>query len=366
MNSTKILHTEWSSGWGGQEMRIISEALALQKYYNIEVQIATKKEAQIAKMAQINGLKVLFCDFSNIFDIKSIFKIARYAKKEGINIINTHSGKDTWIGWAAARLGGAKFIRTRHLGNIINPSRLNFVNSCADFIITTGKQIREDMIAFNRINPNKIKSVPTGIDESVFEPSKYDKNALRNELGFEQNAFYIGNIGLFREVKRLDIFLDIAEQIHTIHPQIRFVLAGHGDTRQKIEQSIKSKNMASFVKLMDFFQKPAEFFACIDVFLLTSSSEGVPQTLIQALFMQKPSIATNVGSIKDLYNNKNFLLKECNFDELFFATKELIENKELYTKLAQNKQEFVRENFGLKKMSAEIFSIYEKILKEKK
>lgn len=362
MREIRVLHTEWSTGWGGQEMRIISEILALQKNYNVKSFIATKKEAQIAKIAEQNGIEVVFFPFKSSFDLKSIFGIAKFATKHHVDIINTHSGKDTWIGWLASVFAKTKFIRTRHIGNIVNPNRLNFVNSCADFIITTGEQIRLNFIKFNRINSQKIKSIPTGIDESIFDANKYDKTAAKRSFGLSENKIIVGNIGLFREVKRLDLFLDIALKIHENYPNVEFALVGDGDVKEKIIKFIADNEMSSFVKLLPFSNEPWLFLKAIDIFMLTSSSEGVPQSLMQALFMKKACIATNVGSVKDLYDGSNFLLCPCDFDALYAALKELLDDEKKLNFLKQNEQKFIRENFSLKKMSDEIYKVYKMLL----
>lgn len=79
-------------------------------------------------------------------------------------------------------------MRTRHICNKISSHLLNFVNKRADFIITTGEQIRQNFIDFNGILPSKIKSIPTGTSASVFEPNKYDKNKVRDELGIPKSS----------------------------------------------------------------------------------------------------------------------------------------------------------------------------------
>ena len=90
----------------------------------------------------------------------------------------------------ASILSGAKFVQTRHIGNKISSHLLNFVNKRADFIITTGEQIRQNFIDFSGILPSKIKSIPTGTSARVFEPNKYDKNKLRDELGIPRSSVY--------------------------------------------------------------------------------------------------------------------------------------------------------------------------------
>lgn len=76
--------------------------------------------------------------------------------------------------------------------------------------------------------------------------------------------------------------------------------------------------------------------------MLTSSSKGVPQTLMQALFMQKACIATNVGSVQDLFFKDNFLLYGCDENQLKSALKLLLEHPQMLENLSWGKQEFLR------------------------
>lgn len=366
MKKINILHTEWSTGWGGQEMRILSESLALRDTYGAKVLLATRDGAVLGQKASEAGLEVAYFGFKNSLDIRSAYGIAKLAKKHEIDIINTHSGKDTWIGWMASILSGAKFVRTRHIGNKISSHPLNFVNKRADFIITTGEQIRQNFIDFNGILPSKIKSIPTGIDARIFEPNKYDKNKVRDELGIPRSAVCVGSMGLFREVKRLDIFLNIALSIHKTHPNTHFLLVGSGDTESFVRDFISMHEMSEFVTLLPFSPEPAKMLSAMDIFMLTSSSEGVPQTLMQALFMQKACIATNVGSVRDLFFKDNFLLCDCDENQLKSALKLLLEHPQMLENLSSNKQEFVRTNFSLEKMASDVYSVYKEILGSKK
>ena len=166
--SITVLHTEWSDGWGGQEIRIIEEMKAMREIYGIKSILACRKGSQIATRALLEDFEVYYLPFKGNTDIKTLFALRKIIKERDIAIVNTHSGKDTWVGGLSAKLSGIAFIRTRHLSNPINPSRLNFINSLADYIMTTGESVKEDMIKNNRISRDKIASVPTGIDAKRF------------------------------------------------------------------------------------------------------------------------------------------------------------------------------------------------------
>ena len=353
MKKIKVLHTEWSDGWGGQEIRIINEMKALRDK-GVELYLATRPHAKIKQKALNEDFEVFDIPFKGNLDFNSLFKLIKLIKQNNINIVNTHSGKDTWVGGFAAKLAGAKFIRTRHLSNPINPSKLNFINEMADFIITTGEGVKEDMIKNNRINPNKIISIPTGIDEKVFNPEKYDKNEMRKKYNISLNKKVIGILAVLRSFKRHDIFLNIAKHF----PQLEFVIAGDGPKKEKIEELIKNLKLKN-VKMIGHIKKPAEFLSAIDILLLTSDSkEGVPQSLIQGLLMNKDIIASDVGSVKDLKNKNNIILVKPDEKEFIENLEKLLNNK---IKLS-NKRESILNKFTSSIMAEETLKIYKKIL----
>ncbi len=359
----KVLHTEWSDGWGGQEIRIINEMLSVRER-GIEVYLACRDHAKIKERAIKHGIKVYSLPFRGNADLKTLFGLIKIIKDEKIDIVNTHSGKDTWVGGFAAKIAGAKFIRTRHLSNKINPSRLNFINEMADFIITTGKGVREDMIRFNRIKPERIASIPTGIDESIFDPDKFDKEKNREFFGIKKDQIAIGILAVLRGFKRHDLFLEMAKEISKKYPQTVFLIAGDGPRRDSIKKMVKEMGLEERVKMLGHVNEPAKFLSALDIFTLTSdSNEGVPQSVMQALMMKLPVIATDVGSTKDLWHNDNFMLIEPkNIKSLVQNVEKLIQNPQLRENYGENARNFVVKNFSKKVMTDKIIDIYQNLL----
>ncbi len=358
----KVLHTEWSDGWGGQEIRILNEMLAVRER-GIDVSLACRKHATIRKKAQQEGIPVYTFPFRGNMDLRTLGGLVRLIRRERIDIVNTHSGKDTWVGGLAAKLAGAKFIRTRHLSNPINPSRLNFINSLADFIITTGESVREEMITNNRIDPEKILSVPTGVDAERFSPDCCTKHEARSMLQIETDRFVIGNLAVLRGFKRHDLLIEAFESVHALHPDTLLLIAGEGPQRPALEKLIREKNLQDSVRLLGHTEAPESFLRALDLFVLSSDSkEGVPQSLIQALMMDLPCIATDVGSVRDLYTGENFLLIEPGSAEAISkAILQLLSNsnqKEMYANNASKNLEKFTQSY----MADEIVEIYHTLL----
>lgn len=364
MSKIKVLHTEWSDGWGGQEIRIVNEILAL-KEAGVESYIACRDHAQIKQKALEQNIKVFTLPFRGNVDLNTIFSLVKIVKQYDINIINTHSGKDTWVGGIASKLSGVKFIRTRHISNEINSNRLNFINEVADFIITTGETIKTNMIQNNRINPKKILSIPTGIDSDIFNSDNFNKIEIKDEYGFKNDEIIICIIAVLRGFKRHDTFLEVARKVidEQKEKKLKFIIAGDGPMREDIIKNIQRLNLQSNVQMIGYEQNVAKLLSAIDIFLMTSSSgEGVPQSLMQALLMKKACISTDAGSIKDLWNNNNFLLVKHDVNEIKNALISLLENSSLKQELEFKARDYVLNNFSKNIMKKRVHEVYKKIL----
>ena len=121
--------------------------------------------------------------------------------------------------------------------------------------------------------------------------------------------------------------------------------------------------MNAYTKLIGHINEPAKFLCALDIFVLSSKNEGVPQALAQALFMQKACLSTDVGSIKDLYDGSNFILYENSLNALISALDGLLSKPDSIKNLSQNPQNFVRQNFSLEQMCAKLKNIYLKLSK---
>lgn len=356
----RVLHTEWSDGWGGQEIRIINEMKVMRKN-GVEVFLACKNSSMIKEKALKENIKVFLFPFKGNLDLKTFFSIKKIIQDHSIDIVNTHSGKDTWVGGFAAKLAGVKFIRTRHLSNRIKESKLNFINELADYIFSTGEEVRADMIKYNRIDKDKIKSVPTGIDGAIFDPQVYKKASCRKKFKLDKDEIVIGILAVLREFKRHDLFLEMAKNLVVKFPEkkIVFLMAGDGPQKEKILEIISELNLEYCVRMVGYINNVPEFLTAIDILVLSSDSkEGVPQSVMQGLFMNKAVVATESGSTKDLFFENNFQLIKKN------SVQALVDGVSFYINNSVNisSRQYMLSNFSTSVMAKKILTTYKSIL----
>lgn len=360
----KILHTEWSDGWGGQEIRILNEMLAV-RAQGVDVFLACRTHAVIYERAKQEEIPVFELPFRGNADLSTLFALAGLIRKYKIDIVNTHSGKDTWVGGLAARLAGAKFVRTRHLSNPIRSSRTNFINELAHYIFTTGESVREDMIRNNRIKPERIQSIPTGINADRFRRGTLNREACRKSLDLDENDLVVGIIAVLRRFKRHDLLVEAMTDLFSEFEHLKLVIAGDGPIKDVIEKEIKNRGLSDRVIMTGHVNDPERILAALDVFVLSSDSkEGVPQSVMQALLMDLPVVATAAGSTADLLHDNNFILVEPgNVDALRDGIRTLVSDQSKRKSYSEKARPFVLEHFSEAVMVEKILKVYTQLIK---
>lgn len=360
----RVLHTEWSGGWGGQEVRIFQEMIAMREQ-GVDVFMACTAHARLNDKCREAGIPTFNLPFKGNWDFETLRGLIKIIREHRINIVNTHSGKDTWVGGFAAKLTRTRFIRTRHLSNPVNKSPLNFINKMADYVITTGESVRQAMIHDNRIRPNKIISIPTGVDELRFDPSKFDRDAERGKFGIATDELAIGIVAILRGFKRHDLFIEMAKTLVKQLPKqkLKFIIAGDGPREAQIKELIENSGIADQINMIGYQENPEHILSALDIFVLSSDgSEGVPQSVMQALMMQKAVVATDAGSTEDLYHEDNFVLtKSGDLQALIEDVQHLAEDAELRAYYANQARDYVVKHFSKRVMVEKLMQIYQKI-----
>lgn len=386
-----ILHTESSMGWGGQEIRIMQESLGMMKR-GYRVIIAAPEQSTIFKKGKEAGVEV----FPAYFQKKnpgSVVKMASLINREKVGIVNTHSSSDSWISTFAAKLSRVKpgIIRTRHLSTPISRSVLSrlIYDKLPDAVITTGGEIRERMIHHNGFDGSKIFSIPTGVDLERFNPEKVKPAQLKNPThlpnkshpslppftkggqggikdGKQGGFFPIGMIGVLRSWKGHRYLIDAVPAILKAVPDSFFYIAGDGPQFQNIKDMIKDSSLEDKVLMLGHREDIPEILASLDVVVHPSyANEGVPQSILQAMAMEKPVVASDAGAIKEIVidGETGFLTAPKNPGQLAEKVIELYRNPELRIKFGKAGRRLIEKSYSFENMLDKIEALYERLFR---
>ncbi len=292
-----ILHTESSKGWGGQENRTLNESIGIRRF-GVRVIILCQPGSMLEKKASAEGIEVRTCAMNKSYEIRAVKYILDVIGDEGVDIINTHSGRDSLLGGIAGRLSRRRpvIVRTRHLALPIT-SKFSY-KILPHRIVTVSEYVRNYLIQ-EGIPPEKVTAVPTGADINRFDPQKVNGH-LKRELGLKPDIPLVGTIAILRVKKGHHILLDAIPLILEKIPDAAFIFAGDGPQRQNILNKIKSLNVSDKVYMLGLRKDIPEILKSIDLFVLPTLQEALGTSFVEAMAMEKPVIGTDVGGVSEL------------------------------------------------------------------
>ncbi len=355
-----ILQLEASSGWGGQEMRILKEAEGM-RLRGHSVFFGVMRGATLGKMASKEGFTVYELNFKKLHWIFCLFSLVRILFRHKIDVVNTHSSLDGWIGGITARLCGKKVIRTRHLSMPIKPG-LNstlLYGKLADFVVTTCAEIVPMIVRQSGKAPEKVRSVPTGIDPSKVIVDKKASLDFREKLGIKEGDFLVGTACVMRSWKGINDLLETANQLRDV-PNIRFVIigGGHAEIHHKKAKELKLDWIVHFT---GHLENPYPAIGALDCFtILSTASEGVSQAILQAAYLKKPLISTPTGGLKEVCipDKTGIIVPLFDSKAVAAAILKLKGDVSLRERFAENAHLLAKEKFTIKRTLDEMEEIF--------
>ena len=298
MKPLAILHTESSLGWGGQEIRILSESQGFLARGH-KVLLACPPQARICEEAKNWGVPIIELPIAKKRPI-GVKALVGLLKARPVDVVCTHSSTDTWLAALALLLLGrpVPLVRLRHISAPVprNPLSRWLYGRATARIVTTGEALKRQLAEQNGIPAERMDSVPTGIDAARFRPG--DRAGARARLDLRQDRILVGIVATLRSWKG---HRDLIEALAGLDERIALVIVGEGPMRDVLEADVKERGLDSRVTFAGNQADVLPWLQALDIFALPSyANEGVPQALVQAMLVGLPCVTTHVGSIAEL------------------------------------------------------------------
>ena len=347
----RIVHTEASCGWGGQEIRILTEARGLIARGH-EVNLLCPAEAPIFAEAARYGVPAQALPIGRR-SWRGLLALRRYLATHRVDVINSHSSTDSWLAALACLFhrDAPPIVRTRHISAAVpdNAATRWLYLRATRHIVTTGTKLKAQLVADNGFPAARITSVPTGIDTRRFCPA--DRSAARRELGLDENTRLLGIVATLRSWKGHDDLLDAFARLAA--PEAQLLIVGDGPRRQALEEKTKAMGLGRRVRFTGQQRNPERWLQALDIFCLPSyANEGVPQALLQAMLVGLPIVTTPIGSITEAIvdHETGLIVPPRDTAALAQALARLIADPELAARLGTAACVKARAQFGLETM----------------
>lgn len=223
-----------------------------------------------------------------------------------------------------------------------------------NFLIANSDSAIKCAVEFG-IQPEEIEFVRNAVEI----PQVSEKNAGN------ESALTMLFAGSLTAHKRPEHFINLAGILMTQFPfsPLRFLIAGDGFLRQKLEQMTRETHIADSVRFLGICKDMTETYRQSDVLISTSAYEGTPNVILEAMAHGLPVIAPKVGGIPEILNETRGFLVEPNDVKSFVAPAvKLLRNRSLRRKLGESGLDYVRKNHSLESLTEHLNRIYESII----
>lgn len=365
INSEKrILHISCHPSWRGGEQQLSYLIEELNHFNCLQWVLCAEGNAMASycKAKQIPSYQ-----FKNPF--LGIFGNQRFLKeicvKNAIDLIHVHDSKSHTLAFVSALFGNNRpVIVNRRVDFPIrnNPfSRWKYNNKYIYKYLCVSNKIME-ILAKDIKDHSKLELVHSGIDMTRFE-NKRKSGKLRKEFNIHKDELIIGNIAALADHKDYYTFIDTAYIIKSQGIKAKYLLIGEGVLKLELTKYGKSKGMQSDLIFTGFRNDMEDILPEFDFFLLTSKTEGLGTSILDAMACQVAVVCTNAGGIPEIVQHEvNGLLSDVgDAESLASSVSRLISYPALKQKLIHKAYETARE-FSAEKTAQKVSKIYNEII----
>lgn len=297
----RALHTEWSMGWGGQEIRILAEMRAFRER-GVAMEIACRAGSRISQEAEKAGFTVHLLPFAGRLDPRTILALRDLARTRNFSLLHTHSSIDSWCGGLAGRLFGIPVVRSRHLSSEVRPglnARLVY-DWLPDAVISSGRHIRDHLVANCGCRAERHFSVPAGADHRRFSPAA-DARPVIAEFGLDGFRPVIGIVAVLRSWKGHRVLFEACARLLESFPDLCLLVVGDGPLREHLPGWAAELGLAGHVVFAGHRDDVPACMKAMDVCVLPSlKNEATSQVMPQAMLVGTPVICSSAGGLTEV------------------------------------------------------------------
>ncbi|HCG76369.1 MAG: hypothetical protein CO162_02405 [bacterium (Candidatus Ratteibacteria) CG_4_9_14_3_um_filter_41_21] len=358
MKKIKVIHLIEDLKIGGAERVVANIAEGLDKErYQISIWCLAGG-GEIADELKAKGIDLKILGIGNYHNPLNILKLILLLKKERFNIVHMHGYFATTIGRIAARISGIPILvthlHTTHynlkLRNIIVDKILNLFTQK---IICVSEAVKKSFIDTEDGAKGKFIVIYNGIDKKKYTLHQLDD---RREIITTVSSLYPhkGHTHLLKAMK----------EVLTSFPRVRFWIVGEGPLKEKLKKEAINLEISSQVSFLGKRKDIPEILSQSVLFVLPSLREGLPLTILEAIAVGLPVIATEVGGIPEAVIDKEtgFLVPPENAEALAEAIINLLKNPKMMEEMGQKGRKIFEEKFTTQIMIGKLENLYQKLI----
>ncbi|MGQ9820201.1 MAG: glycosyltransferase [Candidatus Kapaibacteriales bacterium] len=357
---------------GGAEIFVhdLIKKLGCKKYHHIII--------YASKSAMTEDFKSLGCtviEYNLRYKIypPAILHLARIVRLYGIDIMHSHAVRYDFTAMLVSKITGIPLVITRHvpISDYLLPRFKKVIYQFFDWFSLIGAKIiiaisadcRAKLLKNYFLNPRKIHVIYCGIDTDKFSPKLNNYQSIAKAIGINRDTLVVGTIAQLRYYKGIDLFIKAVPEVLKKFQNTIFLIVGDGPERNTLEKLSRDIGVEKHVKFLGLCKDISSVLRHFDIFVLPSRREGLPLSILEAMYFQKPIIATDVGAIKEIVKpgETGFLIKSENIDQIVKVTIDLLSSAERRIQYGINGYQLVTTKFSILNTAKNHDDLYSKL-----
>jgi len=363
----KVMHLIWSLDQGGAEQVVMHLAKNMDRSRFESVVCCLNERGRYADGVEKEGIKVVALHKRPNIDLMIIPKLMRVLKQEKIQLLHTHLFTANLWGRIAAKLAGVPVVSTEHNVDVwkkgIHVALDKMLVHTNSRMIFVSKKVQS---FYQKQIPNlsgKSRVLYNGVDLTKFD-AKNQQSPLRERFGIKENEQVIGIVGRLVPQKCHGDFVEAFRLLKAKKHGVKGLIVGEGPLRESIEEKIRKYHLENDIFLTGFTEDMPAVYRALDVFTLSSSREGFPMTMLEAMAAGVPVVSTDVGGVNECIQNgqNGFLVPPGDVEALANSIAKILGNEDLRKTFIERGKQCVEESFSIEKMARNHEVLYQEIL----
>jgi glycosyltransferase involved in cell wall biosynthesis len=359
----KTLHINTERTWRGGEQQALYLAEGLVRRGH-QAMVLCRRGSRMAERARAAGLPTHDMRASAELDPRAVWRVARLVRVHAVDIVHMHTSHAHTFGV----LGG---LLRRHTKLVVS-RRVDFsirrgIGSALKYRLPVDRYIAvseaiKRVLVRDGIRPELVSVVHSGVDLSRF--GRYERRDHRAEFGLADDTPVIGNIAALADHKGHRYLLDAVPLVLERHPEARFFICGEGELWDDLHAQRARLGLDREVTFTGFRRDVPSLLEFFDVFAMSSHLEGLNTSILDALAMRKPVVATNAGGIPEIVRDgqTGLLVPPRDPPSLAQAICRLIDDPGEARRLAQAGRALVEREFTCDSMVEGTLAVYREVL----
>ena len=363
-----------SMSFGGTQSHVAKLALNLPAH-SFEVRVCCLEEkGALGEELERRGVRVTALGLRRLYGAGSLFALVRLScllRGESVSVVQSFLTSSRIFGTLAARLAGVPVIACGIRGEAVTFHQLRhrsfrrLANRYVDLFIANSHSMKRRFVEAEGIDEARGTVIRNGVDLERFRAS-LPPSAARESLGLTDAGKVVGYVGSLIPVKRVEVLLRAAALVAATRQDVRFLVVGSalshvdGGMGEELRALAEELGIASRVQFLGFQENIVPAYSAMDMVVLPSESEGMSNTLIEAMAMSLPVIASDLPENREVVQEgrNGYLFPAGDHRALAGRIEALLDGEDLAKKFGEKSRRIVEESFRLERMVSETARAY--------